>query len=276
MSVLLGYPFVDGARPACEHALRAIFRQHGFFDYPVPSEASGISRKKFVKSGAEVEFYENGGNLIQLVREGKSKALDRLFLVNSSSPKATRRLSLAAAKDVLSLEKDARTGLEKVKGLPVGYPHPFLQPDGQGLVVRELRFNRSLENCAPVAFTDNSWVGGFDLSTERCLETKTQVEAVWREEVSPKEFARNELERMRTKAIARAKAKGLSEQEAQKIAAQALQEPLTNEINVVGAAMRNLAQCNQLAMTQAPKKPGSAEGTNQGSGEGSTSSGSAK
>lgn len=279
MSALLGYPFVEGSRSSCEHALRALFRQHGFFDYPVPGEAAGIFRKTFKTKTESVEFYENGGNLIQLLRDPKSGALDRLVLVNSSSPKASRRLSQYARQDVLALEKDPRTGLEKVHGLPVGYPHPFLSPEGQGLIFRELRFNKNLNACMPVAFTDNAWIGGFDLTSELCRETKAEVDAVWQNKLSPKDFAGRELARLRAKALRRAKEKGLSDEEARKLVDDSLSTPLTSEVSIVGASMRNLAQCNQLALTMPPAKQdgGTAEeGGNGRSGGSKDSAGSAK
>lgn len=263
-SILLGYPFMQDAPDACEQALSALFRQAGFFSYPVPGDALQV--QKSVRGGTET--YELGGMLIQLDRS-KQGAPERLFWVNSSSPKASRRLIPLAKKESLTLEKDKVTGLEKVKGIPVGYPHPYLNASGQGLFVRVVKFNGKKEGCLPTEFFDNAWNTGFDLSNSRCQELRADAEAVWSEKMKPDLFRDRELSRLKERSRKTAEEMGLKAEEAKKFVEKHFVPPYTSEINVVGAAMRNLAQCNILALGQkeaakpaesAPSSGGSSQG----------------
>lgn len=273
-SVLLGYPFFKEQPAACEQALTAIFRGAGFLGYPVPAEAQQLKRATRAIKGQKVETYEGAGILIQVARNSAG-APASLILVNSSSVKAMRRLAGFAKSELLALEKDPVTGLEKVRGIPVGFPHPFLTADGQGLFVKELRFNGKAEDCQPLGFQDNTWVAGFDLSEARCADLQGEAEKVWREELSPGDFAERELKRMRDSALKAALAKGTKDAEAKALVDKHFQPPFTNEINVVGSAMRNLAQCNLLAIGRAGKappkgaSPTEAQPGNQGEGAGS-------
>jgi hypothetical protein len=273
-SVLLGYPFLQDRAAPCEHALNAVFRQVGMFAYPVPQEAQQITRATRRIKGQKVESYEMAGVLLQLVRDGKTDILDRLVMVNSASPKASRRLSQIVKQEILTLEKDEITGLERVKGIPVGYPHPFLSAEGQGLFVKVLEFNKKREGCLPLAFTDNSWLGGFDLNEARCSELQTDVEQVWKEKLAPNEFAERELKRLKEKAYQNALGRGAKPEQAKALVEKHFTLPLTNEVNLVGQAMRSLAQCNLLALgRQIPGQKGASEpsGTGQGDSKGSSS-----
>jgi len=197
--------------------------------------------------------------LIQLSR-APTGAPERLIWINSGAPKASARLSPVARKEILTLEKDKVTGLERVKGIPVGYPHLFLDTAGQGLLVKILRFNGKKDGCLPLDFFDNSWQSGFDLSNERCLELQLEAEKVWGAEMKPEEFRERELARAKEKARKNALAQGVSEAEAKRLVEKHFVPPYTSEINVVGMAMRNLAQCKVLAMgakTRAPAPGGS-------------------
>ncbi len=276
-SVLLGYPFLKEEAAACDQALSALFRGAGFFAYPVPAEAQQVRRSTKTIKGKKVETYEGSGILIQVTRNAGNGGLDRLILLNSSSTKAMRRLVGYAKSENLRLEKDPVTGLERVRGIPVGYPHPFLTSDGQGLYVKELRFNGKTEGCEPLGFQDNTWVAGFDLSDSRCQELQAGAERVWKEEISPSAFAESELKRMKAVALKSALAKGTKEQEAKELVEKHFQPPFTNEINVVGSAMRNLAQCNLLALGRAGKAPAKAAGEGEPpAGDKGTGAGSAK
>lgn len=270
-SILLGYPFLESRAAPCDHALNAIFRQVGMFGYPVPKEAQQVARAVRNVRKSKVETYEMAGVLVQVVRDGKSGVLDRLVLVNSSSPKASRRLSQLVKNDVLSLEKDPVTGLERVMGIPVGYPHPYLSAEGQGLFVKILEFNGKGEGCYPTAFFDNSWIGGFDLDKARCSELQVDVEQVWSEKLAPQAFAERELKRLKEKSYKHALARGVKPEEARALVEKHYTAPLTNEVNIVGSAMRSLAQCNLLALGrtgetrsqsggEAPSAKGSSEG----------------
>jgi len=252
-SVLLGYPFLkEGASP-CDQALSTIFRSSGMFGYPVPGDAEQVKRSVKKMGANKVETFETAGVIIQVARNAKTNALERLLLVNSSSTKASRRLSGFAKNELLSLEKDPITGLEKVRGLPVGFPHPFLTNEGQGLFVKVLKFNGKLEGCQPVDFQDNAWAAGFDLSEARCDGLQTDAAKVWDAQLSPEDFSQNELKRMKEIALKAAIAKGTKESEALALIEKHFQPPFTSEINVVGSAMRNLAQCNLLALGRAGK-----------------------
>jgi hypothetical protein len=251
-SVLLGYPFLQNYPQACDQALSATFRQAGMFAYPVPGDAAGVLKSNKTMGGKKVESYELGGSLLQLSR-ATNGAPERLLWINSSSPKANRQLAQKMKSELLTLEKDKVTGLERVKGLPVGLPHPYLNPNGQGLIVRILRFNGKVEGCAPMEFFDNAWTNGFELSESRCQELQGDAQKVWTAEISPEAFRARELDRMKAQALAEAKKNGASEQDAKKLVEKHFVPPFTNEINIVGAAMRNLAQCNLVALG-GPKK----------------------
>lgn len=266
-SVLLGYPFLQDRAAPCDHALTAIFRQVGMFGYPVPAEAQQVNRSTRTIQGQKVETYELAGVLVQVVREGKNNALERVVLINSASPKASRRLSQIVKRELLALEKDPVTGLERVKGIPVGYPHPFLSSEGQGLFVKVLEFNRKRDGCLPVAFFDNTWIGGFDLTESRCAELQTDVEQVWKEKLGAEEFATRELKRLKEKAYQSALSRGAQPDAARTMVDEHFTLPLTSEVNLVGQAMRSLAQCNLLALGRhtEPGKTGADEKSEGGS-----------
>ena len=250
-SVLLGYPFFQEKAPPCDQALTALFREAGLFGYPVPAEAQGVQRTMKALGAQKLETYEMGGVIVQVARNAKNGAPEELILLNSSSTKAIRRLSGFAKHELLHLDKDAVTGLERVRGIPVGYPHPFLTQDGQGLYVKALRFNGDAKSCQPLGFQDNAWVGGFDLSDARCVELQTSAQKVWDQKLSPDEFAAHELDRTKAAALQAAKARGTPDAEAKALIEKHFTMPLTSEINIVGSAMRNLAQCNLLALGKA-------------------------
>lgn len=269
-SVLLGYPFLEGSMGACEQALGSTFRQAGLFAYPVPADAPSVQRHVRGK----VETYESAGVLLQLSRAANGAPL-RLIWINSGAPKATRRLSQIARKEELTLEKDKITGLERVKGLPVGFPHPFLNASGQGLTVKILKFNGKKDDCLPVDFSDNSWNSGFEINNGRCQELQRDAEKVWAEEMSPGDFRDRELSRLKGNALKNAMASGVSEAEAKKLVEKHFVKPFTNEINVVGAAMRNLAQCNLMALGGKERRVAPAADPKAG-GDGTPNSGSAE
>lgn len=264
-SILLGYSIADEPAKACEQSLNTIFRQVGMYSYPVPTEAEQIRRSlKQIKS-SKAETYELSGVIVQVVRDAKSNALDYVILVNSSSPKAIRKLSQIVRNDIMSLEKDPITGLERVKGVPVGFPHPLLSAEGQGLYVKILKYNKSLDHCEPQNFIDNTWVASFDLSEARCTQLQTDVMQVWREKMSPDELSSRELARMKEMALKNAVAQGSHPEDAKKIIEKQFTAPFTNPVNIVGSAMRNLAQCNLLALGRGAGAKSGAAGSVGGS-----------
>ncbi|MGZ3654983.1 MAG: hypothetical protein ACXVCI_04910 [Bdellovibrionota bacterium] len=278
-SILLGYPFFKEKAPACDQALTTIFRGAGLFGYPVPADAQHVQRSTKTMGAFKVETYELAGVILQLART-RAGAPDRLVMVNSSSTKATRRLSGFVKNELLTLDKDPKTGLERVHGIPVGYPHPYLTKDGQGLFVRVLRFTGKGDDCRPEDFEDNAWVGGFDLSSSRCTELQSDAEKVWNEQMTPDDFSRHELERMKAAALKSAIANGDSASDAKVLVEKHFTLPLTSEINIVGSAMRNLAQCNLLALGRAggavPKSGSAAGGESGAPGDKGSGSGTAQ
>lgn len=265
-SILLGYPLIRDQRAPCDQALNAIFRQMGMFSYPVPGDAQQLVKHTKTVKGFKVETYEMGGSLIQVLRDGKKEGLLKLILVNSASSRASRKLSQIARNDIIDLERDPKTGLERVKGVPVGFPHPFLSKEAQGLFVKTLRFNGKVDGCEPVEFLDNAWVGGFELSEARCVELQDDARKVWDARMSTEDFYKRELTRMRDKGVKEAMKGGLKEDEARELVNKHYTLPITSEISVVGSAMQNLAQCNLVALGHAGAKP--KEGAPAGSGDG--------
>ncbi|MCO5143468.1 MAG: hypothetical protein M9962_10305 [Oligoflexia bacterium] len=275
-SILLGYPFLKEKKQACESALYTIFRQAGFFGYPVPSVAQQIQRSVSTIDKKRVESYWMGGIIIQLVRSSTTKEVERLVLVNSSSPKATSLLLQKVKKEILQLEKDPKTGLERVKGVPVGYPHPFLSADGQGIFVRILSLKGKGDSCEPIEFFDNSWVGGFDINNENCVQLQSDADQVWAGKLETKEFKERQLKRMKEIAKKNALDKGVKAEEADKLIEKHFIHPYTSEINVVGGAMRSLAQCNLLSFGLQPKNKASGSGDVNSPSQGEGTAGSAQ
>ena len=267
-SILLGYPFLKEMGAPCDHALQAIFRQVGMYSYPVPNDAPEVKRKSFKQSGKTIELYSLGGVVVQVVRTAKNNALEHLLLANATTTKSRARVLRVAEKNILTLTRDHATGLEKLSGVPVGYPHHYLTTSSQGLYVRILKFNGRVDSCRPVQFFDNSWTGGFSLNEERCGTLQTDVENVWLGKLAPQDFSDRAMAAMREDAVKNAKKNGATDAEAEKAVSESFKPPFTNTVNIVGLAMRNLAQCNQLALT-APAKSGKDGDGAEGKGAGS-------
>lgn len=272
-TILLGFPIVEGSAQPCEQAVRTLFRQAGLFNYPVPGDAQKILKVQKQIGDRFIEFYQASGASIQLVRDS-NRALERLIYLNTSAPKAARRIEELGKSQVLNLVRDSRTGLEKVQSLPVGYPHPFLDPEGQGIYVKEIRFNKSLRACAPVEYQDNTWTAGYSLSEERCTATQKDADAVWVGKLEPGAFAERERDRMRKAAVKGAMQNGLKQDQAEAYVSKAFQGPFGSDVNIVGTAMRNLTQCSLLAMGGAKAlvpqgNPGQGAPAGQGTSSGS-------
>lgn len=268
-SMLLGYPFMEEAPTACEQSLKTLFRQAGLYTYPVPQDLDRLERVKKNIGASSLESYWIGGQLLQVERDGKSQALHRVLWVNSSSPKAMKLLWGAAKQVYLSLVRDPKTGLERLQNLPVGYPHPYIDVSSQGIFVRELKYNGKLAAaCSPIGFVDNAWTSGFALSDERCGELRSDIDLVWQGKLRASDFAEKERKRMVENSIKNAMANGIKRDEAEKIVAKNMVPPFNHEVTLVGGAMRNLGQCNLLAiggkaaMSSLPKdQEGTATGT---------------
>jgi hypothetical protein len=247
-SILLGYPLLRESPEACAQALTATFRQAGLFTYPVPGDAAQVRRTTRKAGASIVENYELGGVLIQLQKNSATGSPERLFWINSGSPKASRRLADIAKSETLTLEKDKITGLERVKRVPVGYPHMLLGNEGQGLQVRIIKFNGKKDGCEPEEISDNAWSGGFDLDDARCAALQGDVRKVWDGSYSTGQFYERELKRMKDLAVQDAVARGTKAEEARRLVDKHFVPPFAAEVNVVGTAMRNLAQCNLFAL----------------------------
>lgn len=268
-SILLGYPVLRESPEACTQALTATFRQAGMFGYPVPGDASQVRRSSRKAGASVVENYELGGVFLQLQKSSSTNAPERLFWINSGSPKATRRVADIAKTETLTLEKDKNTGLERVKRIPVGYPHLLLGNEGQGLQVRIIKFNGKKDGCEPEEISDNAWSGGYDLDDARCAALQDDVQKVWDGAYSTGQFYDRELKRAKERAVKEAVARGTKAEEAKRLVDKHFVPPFAAEVNVVGTAMRNLAQCNLFALgrngvRQAPAAAPIGEGAGAG------------
>ncbi|NUM87965.1 MAG: hypothetical protein HUU37_02060 [Bdellovibrionales bacterium] len=271
-SALLGYPFDKLQAKPCDHALNAVFRQMGFYAYPVPRDARKIARGTFRSEGLDVEWYQLEGVALQVARKGE--ALDRLVLVNAATVQAGLRIRDLARKRLLRLQREKATFLERVEGVPVGYPHLHLTADSQGLFVKILKFNGKADGCAPVEFHDNSWNDGYALTAQGCGEVQGDVERVWLDQLSYQEFYERSRDRLRQQAEARALSRGAKPEEAKASAQAQFVGPAASAVSVVGVTMRNLAQCNQLAMVP-PLKPSAGPAKSE-AGQGAPAAGSAR
>ena len=229
---------------SCERSLDYLFRTAGLFSYPVPSSEglyTWIHPKKIR------ECYTSGGVVVQVERE-PTGALKKVFMVYSRSPKAIIQLKRACKNKTLSLQRDEKTSLERVAGIPVGYPHPLLCSGSQGLFVRELIYNRSKTPCVPIEYRDNSWASGHSLSLTRCTQTKEDFARVWSKKMSSKEFAARERARQHSRLIRSAMQNGMSKQKAQETVKKYFVPPIDNELIYTGMAMRNIESCNRLGI----------------------------
>lgn len=254
-SALLGYPFLGENPSACEQTLSSVFRQAGMMAYPVPAGADQVKKSSLKKDSHTYENYVLGGNLVQLERDAKSKNPLRLVWANSSSPKAISILAMAAKKTSLHLERDPKTGLERLQKVPVGYPHPFLDVSAQGLFVREILFNDK-KDCLAISYSDNAWVNGFYLTDQICGQLRDDAGLVWAGKSKPAEFAQKQRERLRTETINHAVKNGVAKEVAEKQFSEMVSGAIDNDLTQVAAGMRNLSQCNQLAIGGFGAPPG--------------------
>ena len=268
-SVRLGFPPDKCTGSTCEQSLAHLFRMAGLFYYPVPSGAD-VKVWKHKHSGREC--YANGGVVAQVERE-KGGALQAATIIYSKSPKAAKVIERACRTKLLEVKRDVATGLERVAGVPVGYPHPQLCPASQGLFVRSLNFNDSRTACRPTEFADNAWVSGMSLTEQRCRATQQDLKLAWQGKLSHVQFAQRERERQLQRAEARAMAKGASKKEAQKMVKRFFHGPLDHPVTYTGMAMRNLETCNLLAIGFDRESINRARGSSSGAGEETSSGG---
>lgn len=239
-AIRVGFPPEKCEEGACELSIKELFRKSGLYDYPLPGTAGDVK----VWKNAVRECYRSGGAIAQVNRDG-AKKLTFATVIFSKSPKAMPSLWRACQQTTLRVLSDAETGLEKLAGIPVGYPHPYLCAASQGLFIRSLNFADDRSVCRPVSFRDNAWSGGKNVSEDLCFATQQDVEYVWQNKLKPNDFVMRERKRTRERMRAKAKAHGTSRQEADQMFRTLYQGPLDNDFTYVGVAMRNLESCNQ-------------------------------
>lgn len=267
-SILMGFPPKICAESPCEQGLAQLFSGAGLFTYPIPS---GGDVKTWKHSAGLLECYESGGTVAQVEREAGG-ALVRALAVLSKSPKAVAKVARACRQGPLQLERDAATGLERLAGVPVGYPHPLLCPESQGLIVRRLDFNKDRNACRPTNFQDNSWVSQLRLSNESCAATIADLKLALTKKIPPAEFAKRERERQRARVVGVVRERGGDAAAADAAWKEYYAGPVTHDVTMVGIAMRNVENCNQFHLGQTPAAPGTA-GSETPPGHGESSKG---
>ncbi len=224
---------------ACEQSIQQLFRRSGLFDYPVPATVELKSWKNQSR-----ECYMIGGVLAQ-VRRDRNRDLRNATVIFSKSPKAMPRLFRACKEKLLRVQQAQRSGLERIAGIPIGYPHPYLCSSSQGLYVRSMNFLQEKGECRAVNFVDNSWANGHDINERTCFATQKDVEYVWQNKLKPHEFVMRERKRTRQRLRARAVANGATRSDADLMIRKLYLGPLDHDFTYVGVAMRNLEACNQ-------------------------------
>ena len=250
-SILLGFPPDKCASGSCDQSLAMLFRMAGLFTYPIPS---GADVKKWKSKQGNLECYSSGGVLAQIERNPTGKALKAASIVYSKSPQAVKKLWRSCRRTPLRLQKDKDTGLERLAGLPVGYPHPLLCSGSQGLIVRRISFSGTKLSCAPSEYKDNSWTAGHRLDQNRCQSTQSDLKLAWAGKISARQFAKKERVRQRASARAVAVAGGANGKKADQIVDRYFRGLLDHELTYVGMAMRSLEMCNRLGMNLTPSR----------------------
>jgi hypothetical protein len=245
-SILMGFPPRTCVENSCELGLAHLFSSSGLFTYPLPP---GADIKAWKHAEGIRECYESGGTLAQVVRE-KGGAPLRAVVVFSKAPKAMRALALACRDRDLTVERHEATGLERVAGVPVGYPHPLLCPESQGLIVKRLELSGDRKDCRPMAFEDNSWSSQLRLSEASCAAGIEDLQLALQRKISPGEMAKRERERQKSRIVAVVQSKGASAKEAEAIWKKNYTGPIAHEVTLVGQAMRNIENCNQYQIGQ--------------------------
>ena len=250
-SIRMGFPPRTCVEGPCEQGIAHLFSAAGLFTYPLPS---GADVKSWKNSEGTLECYESGGTVAQVQRES-GKALLRALAVHSKSPQAAQSVARACKEGPLKLERDGATGLERLAGIPVGYPHPLLCPESQGLIVRRLDFSGDRTGCRPTGFDDNSWVSQLRLSEESCGATLSDLQQTLSRKIAPTEFAKRERERQRARMRASVKANGGNAADADALWKRYYGGPIGHDVTMVGQAMRNVENCNQFQIGQTASAP---------------------
>ena len=254
-SILMGFPPRTCVENSCELGLAHLFSSSGLVTDPIPS---GADIEVWKHSEGLRECYESGGTIAQVVREKGSAPL-RAIVVFSKSPKAVKTLALACRDRDLTMERQEATGLERIAGVPVGYPHPLLCPESQGLIVKRLDLSGDRKECRPMGFEDNSWASQLRLSESSCAAGLNDLQLALQRKISPAEMAKRERERQKNRILTIVRAKGASQAEAEAIWKRNYTGPITHDVTVVGQAMRNIEYCNAFQIGQNPSlkgKPG--------------------
>lgn len=241
-AISMGFPPSKCDDGACDQSIQQLFRKSGLFDYPVP----GAAQVKSFKNRA-LECYMVGGVLAQVTRN-RNRQLLHAIVVFSRSPKAMPTLWRACKEAPMRVQSAQKSGLEKLAGIPVGYPHPYLCGSSQGLYVRQLSFVQEGGDCRAVSYRDNSWANGNDVDEQMCRDIQQDVEYVWQEKLKPHEFVKRERQRTRRRLRARAIAQGATRGDANLLIRKLYAGPLDHDFTYVGIAMRNLEACNRFVV----------------------------
>lgn len=241
-AIRMGFPPSKCEDGACTQSLQQLFRRSGLFDYPVPPTAELKTWKN-----AATECYMVGGVLAQ-VRRDRNKDLRSATVIFSKSPKAMPILFRACREKPLRTQQAEKSGLERIGGMPIGYPHPYLCSASQGLYVQSIDFLQEKGECRAVNYVDNSWSNGHNVNEKMCFETQKDVEFVWQNKLKPHDFVMRERKRTRTRLRAKAVAQGASRSDADLMIRKLYLGPLDHDFTYVGIAMRNLEACNQYVV----------------------------
>lgn len=237
----------------CDQGLDFMFRTAGLYAYPLPA---GSDVKAWRHPEGIRECYESGGTVAQVERQ-KNGTLKSAVVVHARTPKAITKIGRACREQTLELNKDPKTGLERVAGVPAGYPHPYLCVESQGIVLRKLNFNLSqASDCHPVDFADNAWERQLRLSEGSCTETQSDLKQAWGGKISPNEFANRERARRKARVQEVVSANGGSAKDVERMLTQYYSGPIDHDLTLVGGAMRNLEYCNQLGLVSPTGKVG--------------------
>lgn len=265
-AIQYGFPPDRCEADRCTIGLDYLFRTSGLYGYPMPA---GADVKLWRAKDGTIECFESGGTIAQIARDGVGTLLEA-FVVHSRSPRAAQALARACRNQRFTLETQPATGLERVAGVPVGYPHPFLCIGSQGLTVRRLEFSGDRTACSPKFFGDHAWERKLRLDEPGCRAVQADLRQAWQRQIQPGEFAKRERKRRAARIDAMVKERGGSKAEAAKILDRYYTGPIDHDLTVVGMAMRNLEVCNQVGLIprEGPRErtgPSGAGASGQGS-----------
>lgn len=256
-SALLGITAKECEKANCESSLNTLFRASGLYGYPVPADADVLQHRQ-----KKMECYRTGGVLAQVIRQKKGGALQKATIIQSRSPKAMKQLVQLCKKGPLELSREKDTGLERIAGLPIGAAGADFCREAQGLFVQVLNFNNSRTNCRSLDFLDNAWVGGLEINESRCRQTRADLDLTLKEKMEPFEFANKERKRQFDQLVKKAQEQGYSKKKAEQAVREMFSSKTSDDVMMVGAALRNIEACNLVNLGLEPVSNGSTKPRN--------------